>query len=41
MYKFVSKMVTFGTGQYFEWIEDHNTNKKRIGINLIPVIVSQ
>jgi hypothetical protein len=31
-----------GTGRYFEWIKGFTTTKrKRIGINIIPVTISQ
>ncbi len=34
------KKVNVGAGQYFLWIEGFTTKKKRIGINLIRVTVT-
>jgi hypothetical protein len=35
------KKVRVGTVQYLKWIQGFTTWKKRIGINLIPVTISQ
>jgi hypothetical protein len=40
-YGCVPKKIRVGTGQYFKWMEGFTTSKKRIGINIIPVTVSQ